>query len=81
MLGVFQNYLKDKMQTVKIRGTVSDASIIKIGISQGTVLVPVLFIIYINSLLSLPINGTSIAYADNTVLLSVERHGMLLKIS
>jgi len=66
---LFKSYLSERIQVVKIRDTYSDSKNIKIGVPQGTVIGPILFISYINSLLTLDINGTIISYADDTVLL------------
>lgn len=68
VLEVFGSYLRDRSQTLKINGVFSDPAGIKIGIPQGTVIGPILFIIYINSLTNLIMsNGSLISYADDTV--------------
>lgn len=45
------NYLSDRMQQVRIEGTISDFEKINTGVPQGTILGPLLFIIYVNDLL------------------------------
>ena len=50
VLQVIENYLKDRDQYVKINKQISNSSKIKMGIPQGTILGPILFISYINSL-------------------------------
>lgn len=69
VLDIFKNYLGLRTQYVKIRNTLSEPQLIKIGIPQGTVLGPILFNLYINSLSKLQIDGKVISYADDTVLL------------
>lgn len=68
VLEVFKNYLMERRQVVKIRNVYSDPLEVKIGVPQGTVLGPLLFITYINSLLNLNIDGVTVSYADDTVL-------------
>ena len=47
----------------------SDFRTIEYGVSQGTVLGPILFNIYLNNLFSLPSEGLPISFADDTAIL------------
>jgi hypothetical protein len=64
----FQNYLCGRKQYVAINDSYSKISEISIGVPQGSILGPILFLIYINDL---PVcsNFLSLLFADDTTLL------------
>ena len=67
LLHLFENYLHDRKQRVILNGASSDLCTIKSGIPQGSVLGPVLFLIYINDM-NLSINCGLSLYADDSAL-------------
>ena len=67
-LKLLKSYLVGRKQMVEIDGVRSECREVKCGVPQGTVLGPILFIIYINSLLGLSSRGRIISFADDTVI-------------
>lgn len=67
-LKLMQSYLSDRKQSVEYKSTLSDLSTIKTGVPQGSILGPLLFIIYVNDLASASDLFEPIMYADDTTL-------------
>ena len=63
----FENYLSNRRQRVVINGCCSEWKNIKAGVPQGSILGPLLFIIYINDIVN-EINSNIKLFADDTSL-------------
>ena len=62
----FHSYLSDRLQFVSIGSSLSSKRVIKCGVPQGSILGPLLFIIYINDIINVTKLATLILYADDT---------------
>jgi hypothetical protein len=77
---LLQSYLQNRQQFVAVNGMVSDNLSINCGVPQGSVLGPLLFLIYINNLpLALPKNKFTL-FADDTTTCISNRSLMSLNI-
>jgi len=65
ILNWFSSYLKNRMQRVKIETTLSDPATINLGVPQGSVLGPILFLVYVNSIFIQNFRGKLTAFADD----------------
>ena len=72
LLKLLKNYLHNRKQRVVLNGSHSDYSNIESGVPQGSVLGPLLFLIYINDLEN-NIKSNIKFFADDTMLFSIVR--------
>ena len=67
-LKLLTSYLRDRTQVVRIGSSFSSVKSVNIGIPQGTILGPILFILYINDLPKVIPNFHTVLFADDTTL-------------
>ena len=70
LLKLFENYLHNRKQRVVLNGSYSDYSAIESGVPQGSILGPLLFLVYINNLERNIISNIKF-FADDTMLFSI----------
>ena len=66
----FQNYLNNRKQRVVLNGSYSSYKTVESGVPQGSVLGPLLFLIYINDL-ERDVKSNIKFFADDTMLFSI----------
>ena len=62
----FESYLNNRSQVVNVNSTLSDFQPVNIGIPQGSILGPLLFIIFVNCLPDVVDKCKTVMYADDT---------------
>lgn len=66
---LLKTYLLDRKQQVRIGQCLSEEKTVECGVPQGTVLGPVLFVLYVNEILNVEVGGRPICYADDTAVI------------
>ena len=67
ILHILVSYLKDRQQFVSLKGTSSPIALLEAGVPQGSVLGPLLFLVYINDIGD-NLTSDNYLFADNTSL-------------
>ena len=75
----FESYLSDRQQYVSKNGHSSDYTTTKHGVPQGSVLGPLLFLVYINDLHICIKNSKTFHFADDTNILFTPSHENFLR--
>ena len=67
-LNLLKNYLTNRKQCTEINGIISDIEVTKCGVPQGSILGPLLFLLYINNIVKSSKIQRFYLFADDTIL-------------
>ena len=68
------SYLSNRLQYTDVNNSKSNMDKIKYGVPQGSILGPLLFLVYINDITNVPLSGDIILYADDTNIFFSGKH-------
>ena len=69
-LNWFKSYLSDRKQITDVDGTTSTEQKVNLGVPQGSILGPILFLIYVNDMNNSDQSATFLKFADDTTILT-----------
>ena len=78
-LSWFTSYLNNRSQQVNLNGHISNPKLVTCGVPQGSILGPLLFLIYINDMHTAIKNSTVYHFADDTNLLYSHKNPKTIK--
>ena len=76
----FRYYLSDRRQLVDVSGVLSSSAAISCGVPQGSILGPLLFLIYVNDM-SGAVNHKLLLYADDSAILVADKSVSAIEMS
>lgn len=67
-LNIYKSYLTNRLQYVKLNDAESNKVQVEYGIPQGSILGPLIFLLYVNDIFDVPFKGDIQLFADDTVI-------------
>ena len=73
-LNLLKSYLENRVQAVKVNSVISEFKEINVGVPQGSVLGPILYLIYVNDLPNISDQFSTCLFADDTTLIFEDKN-------